>query len=283
MGNDVVHPLSAEHRVEYLVTGYFREAWRSNGNFLIEIIEFLSDKEDTNICNFLPNDLKSTVIRFIGVTIPSSTEIEEWNTYQKQIEKDCAKEKSLNNVSFRLLMMGLDGSGKSTIMNHFRTYSSSKYSNMVMPSFGIDFETLYLTKHNQRDTHVPYVNMSQHYVIVHCIKNMNGCDKWKKYRSDLFGIIWVIDASDSDRLDESKRQLDMILKQNTNYKLLVFLNDRMDATNTITPSLVANQLGMHPTHYHISQTHAIEGDGLYDGMTWLAREYGQQLQACLLM
>ncbi|KAJ8961633.1 hypothetical protein NQ314_005885 [Rhamnusium bicolor] len=99
---------------------------------------------------------------------------------------------------------------------------------------------------------------------------------WRHYFQNTHGIIFVIDSSDRDRIQEASTELRNMLfdTELQDAVLLVFAN-KQDLPVAMTPSEVADTLFLHEIKdrkWHIQGVCAIKGTGLFDGFDWLCNE-----------
>ncbi|KAG1833444.1 ADP-ribosylation factor family-domain-containing protein [Suillus variegatus] len=156
----------------------------------------------------------------------------------------------------RLLMLGLDNAGKTTILYKL------KLGEIVttIPTIGFNVET------------VAYKN------IQFTVWDVGGQQKirllWQYYFNNAEGIIFVVDSSDRDRISEAKEELHMLMNndQLRDSLLLVFANKQdmpgAMSAGELTDKLELRMLGRRT--WYIQSTCATSGDGLYEGLDWLA-------------
>ncbi|KAG0740037.1 hypothetical protein G6F57_009676 [Rhizopus arrhizus] len=131
------------------------------------------------------------------------------------------------NKEMRILMLGLDAAGKTTI--------------------------LYKLKLNQSVTTIPTVGFNVESVVYKNVKfnvwDVGGQDKirnlWRHYYTGTQGLIFVIDSQDRDRIDEARQELHRILsdREMKDCLLLVFAN-KQDLPDAMPPSEVTEKLGL---------------------------------------
>ncbi|XVE49245.1 hypothetical protein DITRI_Ditri01bG0067300 [Diplodiscus trichospermus] len=162
----------------------------------------------------------------------------------------------LPQCRFRILMVGLDGSGKTTILYKLKLGDLLK----TKPTIGFNVET------------IEYKN------ICFDIWDIGGQSKirplWKHYFLNVQGIIFVVESNDRERISEARKELHWSLSDNelTNAPLLVFAN-KQDLENAMTATEVADKLGLHclgQRPWYIRSTSAHTGCGLYEGLDWLS-------------
>ena len=107
---------------------------------------------------------------------------------------------------------------------------------------------------------------------------MGGQDKirplWRHYYQNTQGLIYVVDTNDRDRIGESRDELSKMLSEDelNNAIVLVFAN-KQDLPNAMSIAEVTDKLGLHEIRnrkWYIQGCCATSGDGLYEGLDWLA-------------
>lgn len=162
---------------------------------------------------------------------------------------------SLGKKEYRILMLGLDGAGKTT------TLYNMKLGEVVhtMPTVGFNLET------------VTYRGVSFN------TWDVGGQDKirrlWRYYFQGTHAVVFVVDSSDTKRVDEAAEELSKLMAEDelTNCKLLVYAN-KQDLPQAMTTSKLAENLGLHKLRGHewfIQGCCATTGDGLHEGLDWL--------------
>merc|ERR1712072_105007 len=157
----------------------------------------------------------------------------------------------------RILMVGLDAAGKTTILYKL------KLGEVVttIPTIGFNVET------------VEYKNIS------FTVWDVGGQDKirplWRHYYQNTQGLIFVVDSNDRDRIDDAKEELHRMLNEDElrDAIVLVFAN-KQDLPQAMPAAEVTDKLGlqqMRNRQWYIQSTCATTGDGLYEGLDWLSR------------
>merc|ERR1711901_12850 len=127
----------------------------------------------------------------------------------------------------RILMVGLDAAGKTTILYKL------KLGEVVttIPTIGFNVET------------VDYKNIS------FTVWDVGGQDKirplWRHYYQNTQGLVFVIDSNDRDRVENAKQELDKMLNEDEmrDAVLLVFAN-KQDLPNAMPAAEVTEKLGL---------------------------------------
>jgi len=156
----------------------------------------------------------------------------------------------------RILMVGLDAAGKTTVLYKL------KLGEIVttIPTIGFNVETVQYKK----------INFT--------VWDVGGQDKirplWRHYYSNTNGLIFVVDSNDRDRIHEAAEELQKMLREDElkDAVLLVFAN-KQDLPGAMSVSEMTDKLGLHSVgarKWYIQSTCATSGDGLYEGLDWLA-------------
>nr|VZI25113.1 unnamed protein product [Spirometra erinaceieuropaei] len=88
------------------------------------------------------------------------------------------------------------------------------------------------------------------------------------------GLVFVVDSSDRERIDEAREELQGMLNEDElrDAALLVFAN-KQDLPNAMPASEITERLGLcalHGRQWYVQATCATSGTGLYDGLDWLS-------------
>ena len=162
------------------------------------------------------------------------------------------------NKQVRILMVGLDAAGKTTILYKL------KLGEIVttIPTIGFNVET------------VEYKNIS------FTVWDVGGQDKirplWRHYFQNTQGLIFVIDSNDRERIGEARQELERMLNEDELREavLLIFAN-KQDLPNSMTAAEITDKLGLHSLrsrNWYIQATCATSGNGLYEGLDWLSNQ-----------
>ncbi|KAI5062135.1 hypothetical protein GOP47_0022674 [Adiantum capillus-veneris] len=156
----------------------------------------------------------------------------------------------------RLLMLGLDAAGKTTILYKLKLGEVVS----TIPTIGFNVET------------VEYKNIS------FTVWDVGGQDKirplWKHYFRDTQGLIFVVDSNDNNRIVEARDELHRMLDEDElrNSVLLVLAN-KQDLPHAMNAAEMTEKLGLHSLRqrkWYIQSTCATSGEGLYEGIDWLS-------------
>ena len=171
------------------------------------------------------------------------------------------------NKEKRIVMVGLDAAGKTTVLYQLKL---GEVINTI-PTVGFNVDT------------VQYKN------IDFTVWDVGGQDRirplWHHYYLNTDAIIFVVDSSDTDRIDNAcgydstesssaATELYRLLQEDClrDAAILVLAN-KQDLPNALKINQVADRLGLNKVRshrWHVQGCCATSGDGLYEGLDWLA-------------
>ena len=174
------------------------------------------------------------------------------------IKKTKEKEKEM-----RILILGLDNAGKTTIIKRF----NSEDVNSISPTVGFNIKTLFFKG------------------FTLCIWDIGGQKSIRTYWRNFFektdGLIWVIDSSDVERLENCKNELHDMLKQEKlrGASLLIFYN-KSDIKGSVSLEEISSFLELekiHSRNWAIMPSSGISGSGLKQGITWIVSDISERI------
>ncbi|BHF77384.1 hypothetical protein SprV_0602048900 [Sparganum proliferum] len=88
------------------------------------------------------------------------------------------------------------------------------------------------------------------------------------------GLVFVVDSSDRERIDEAREELHGMLNEDElrDAALLVFAN-KQDLPKAMQACEITQRLGLSALHgrqWYVQATCATSGTGLYEGLDWLS-------------
>ncbi|PQM41240.1 ADP-ribosylation factor 1-like 2 [Prunus yedoensis var. nudiflora] len=97
---------------------------------------------------------------------------------------------------------------------------------------------------------------------------------YKLHIGEVLSTIYVVDSLDRERIGRAKEEFQAIISDPfmLNSVILVFAN-KQDMKGAMSPMEVCEGLGLFDLKnrkWHIQGTCALKGDGLYEGLDWLA-------------
>lgn len=178
----------------------------------------------------------------------------------------------IKKAEANVLVVGLDNSGKTTILNQLK--NEDYRSTDIVPTIGFNVEK-FQTK-----------------ALTITAFDMSGQGRyrtlWEQYYRDCQGIIFVVDSSDKIRMVVARDELESLLKHpdivHKRVPVLFFAN-KMDLRDAMTSVKVSSLMGletldgMKDKPWHICASNGITGEGLHEGVEWLT----EQLKSSLAM
>ena len=154
----------------------------------------------------------------------------------------------------RLLFLGLNASGKTSVLH--RMMGEVKTTS---PTIGCNVEMV--TREN--------------FSVIMC--DVGGKDwfrpLWRHYYKGCDGLVFVVDSNDRDRIDESRKELEIILADDElrSVPVLIFAN-KQDLPEALTVEEVSEALHLSSGTRrlcHVQPSSALRGEGLEEGLTWV--------------
>lgn len=163
----------------------------------------------------------------------------------------------------RLLMLGLDNAGKTTILKKY----NGEDIDTISPTLGFNIKTL---EHKGYKLNIWDVGGQ---------KSLRSY--WRNYFESTDGLIWVVDCADRRRMIDCKRELDSLLKEERlgGATLLVFANkqDLPGAlpSHDIKEALELDSIKSH--HWLIQGCSAVTGENLLQGIDWITNDIASRI------
>jgi len=156
----------------------------------------------------------------------------------------------------RILMVGLNAAGKTTILYQLKMNETVK----TIPTIGFNVETL------------DYKGLN------FTVWDVGGQDKirvlWKHYYQNTDGLIFVVDSNDKDRVDDASEELKkMIAEEELKDCCLLVMANKQDLNGAMSPNDVTEKLGLSSLknrQWLVQGTSATTGQGLKEGLDWMA-------------
>jgi len=155
----------------------------------------------------------------------------------------------------RILMLGLDNAGKTTILKKL----SEEDISHIMPTQGFNIKSLVQDNFKLNVWDIGGQKTIRPY--------------WSNYFESSDALVYVIDSSDRRRLEESGQELAELVAEDKlgGIPLLVFAN-KQDLLNALSAEEIADMLKLETIKdrtWTIQACSAKGGDGLQEGMEWL--------------
>ncbi|XKL66306.1 hypothetical protein PGB90_009726 [Kerria lacca] len=169
----------------------------------------------------------------------------------------------LKKKEARILVLGLNNSGKSTLLNQLKN-EDSKIISEVVPTVGFNVEK--------------FKNQNVGFTAFDMSGQGRYRELWENYYKDCEGIIFVIDSSDKLRLAVVKDELDLLIQHPDIVAKcipILFLANKKDLRDGMSSIKIASSLHLERIQdkpWHICTTNALSGEGLQEGIQWLTQQ-----------
>ncbi|XP_023676228.1 ADP-ribosylation factor-like protein 3 [Paramormyrops kingsleyae] len=167
------------------------------------------------------------------------------------------KLKSSPDQEVRILLLGLDNGGKTTLLKQLASEDVSH----ITPTQGFNVKSV----------------QSQGFRLN--VWDIGGQRKirpyWRNYFENTDVLIYVIDSADRKRFEETGQELAELLDEEklSGVPVLVFAN-KQDLLTAAPASEIAEGLNLHTIRdriWQIQSCSALTGEGVQDGMTWVCK------------
>lgn len=165
---------------------------------------------------------------------------------------------------YSVLILGLDNAGKTTYLEQTKMKFTKNYQGMnlnkITTTVGLNIGT----------------------IVVGGVKlkfwDLGGQEElqslWDKYYAESHAIIYIVDSSDKERIDESKEAFDkMIVNESLKNVPLLLLANKQDLQDVVTvgniKSVFSDRDMMGHRDCRVNGVSALKGDGVQEGIDWL--------------
>ena len=165
-----------------------------------------------------------------------------------------------------ILIIGIDNAGKTTLLEQLkRKYASKKYR-------GIPFERISPTV----GMNIGQVELANKRLVLWDLGGQKELQTlWNKYFNECHGIVYVVDASDSKRLEESYSSFDEVLIDECLYGVpLLVLANKQDKENAIKAEGVKEIFNKSSAKIGkrdcmLQEVSALNDVGIEEGIEWI--------------
>eukprot|EP01064_Diplonema_japonicum_P002294 TRINITY_DN11464_c0_g1_i1.p2 TRINITY_DN11464_c0_g1~~TRINITY_DN11464_c0_g1_i1.p2 ORF type:complete len:185 (+),score=69.76 TRINITY_DN11464_c0_g1_i1:787-1341(+) len=174
------------------------------------------------------------------------------------------KKVKLKEKEMRILMLGLDNAGKTTIVKKF----NNEDINTISPTLGFNIQSLQYKEYTLNIWDVGGQQTLRSY--------------WRNYYEQTDALIWVVDSHDEARLNDCKTELFNLLDEEklAGATLLIFMN-KQDLPTALPKEKIADLLGLKDIstnrHINIIGCSAVTGDGLAEGIDWVVNDIASRI------
>ncbi|XP_071004671.1 ADP-ribosylation factor-like protein 6 isoform X2 [Oncorhynchus clarkii lewisi] len=190
----------------------------------------------------------------------------------------------LKKKEVNVLCLGLDNSGKTTIINQLKPTNQSLFGPLsddwkhvsqtqtqdIVPTIGFNIEK--------------FKSSSLSFTVFDMSGQSRYRNLWEHYYKESHAIIFVIDSGDKLRMVVAKEELDTLLNhqdiRSRRLPVLFFANksDLRDAMSLVKVSQLLCLENIKDKPWHICASNAVKGEGLLEGVDWLQEQIAQSYQ-----
>jgi len=162
----------------------------------------------------------------------------------------------------RIFLYGLDSAGKTTILQQMK----NEIDTPLLPTPGIKVETV--------------ASQGFDYTVWDLGGHSTVKPLWSFHWEGAHALIFVVDSSDRDRIEEAAIELDLILNDaNMKDILLLVIANKQDLPNAMSAQEIMQKLRVHDaldTNYFVQPACATTGDGLQPAFDWLSAALAEE-------
>lgn len=219
------------------------------------LLTFISKYSLSNkICTFTKNSIK---IVLFGVERTLFDYKMNFGLYDPALEEE--EEQDIPDGATPILLMGLDGCGKTTLFHNFlyRDFKRNHSPTQRLGHFTFKFD--------------------ENLVF---LQELGGSDsfaeKWANYYSGKKGLIWIVDSIDRGRVIESREVIDSVLgdRATADMPVLIILN-KQDSKYKMTDEFISKYFSSEcfsDRNTKVVKASFLSLDGVHDGFSWLMNE-----------
>jgi ADP-ribosylation factor-like protein 2 len=166
----------------------------------------------------------------------------------------------------RLLILGLDNAGKTTILKKL----CNQPTDTIEPTLGFNIQSL------------EYLGFTLNMWDVGGQRSIRAY--WRNYFESTDGLVWVVDGADPLRWEICKQELEALLQQEklVGASLLIFVN-KQDVEGSACLENVAAFFALESDaryegrHVHLQGCSAMTGEGLVEGIDWIVNDISNRI------
>ena len=171
------------------------------------------------------------------------------------------KRRMFGKREYRVLMIGLDVAGKTTVLYQLKMGQTVT----TIPTMGFNVE------------------MIEHKKNSFTMWDVGGQAKirplWRHYFTGNHALIFVVDSTDRDRMDEARAEIRRVLShEDLRDCVLLVLANKQDLPSALSVEEVCNRMELDSVSdrkWFIQGTVATTGEGLNEGLEWLCKTLQQ--------
>jgi len=165
---------------------------------------------------------------------------------------------SIQKSTAKLFIFGLDRAGKTTILNRINDNSFIQ----TTPTLNVNILQILLN--------------NLQIVCFDVAGQKRFRESWRKFMDATNGLIFVIDSSDYQRINEAREELWRVLEFDEAQGLpLLILSNKVDLTSHVTLADVVKGLHLNELQnreYRLLETSALNNIGIEEGFSWISKQ-----------
>ncbi|KAI9295245.1 ADP-ribosylation factor-like protein 2-like protein [Neoconidiobolus thromboides FSU 785] len=174
------------------------------------------------------------------------------------LKKIRSKEKEM-----RILVLGLDNAGKTSILKKL----NGEPIDSISPTLGFNILSL-----SHKEYKLNFWDVGG---------QVSLRSYWKNYFEGTEGLIWVVDASDKDRLIDTRIELNKLLDQEklSGITILILAN-KQDISGALSCQEISKYLELDNIdnhHWKVLPCSALTGQNLFEGIDWLILDIASRI------
>ncbi|KYQ91604.1 ADP-ribosylation factor [Tieghemostelium lacteum] len=159
--------------------------------------------------------------------------------------------------SYRILMIGLDNAGKTTILYKLKIGEIIT----TLPTIGFNVEN------------IAYKNLDFNVWDVGGQLKLRSL--WRHYYESSSAVIFVVDSADNERMIEVKEEIENLMNEpSLSGAPLLVLANKQDCPNAMSIAEISENLNLYSIKdrkWFVQSTCATRGDGIYEGLEFLSK------------
>ena len=171
-------------------------------------------------------------------------------------------------VEFQVLILGLDGAGKTTMLEQMKAiFLGIMPASKIPPTVGLNIGRM-------------QVNRAK--LILWDLGGQTSLRAiWEKYYAEAHGLVYVVDAAEPERFDESRGVLQTLMANpEVAGAPLLLLANKQDAEGAVPAHEVEARLELpqlllqsgHQSTHKVLGVSALTGDGIQEGVLWMVEQ-----------
>ncbi|KXN74381.1 ADP-ribosylation factor-like 2-like protein [Conidiobolus coronatus NRRL 28638] len=173
------------------------------------------------------------------------------------------RKQKLKEKQMRVLILGLDNAGKTTIVKKLKGEDISEIS----PTLGFNIQSF------------DYDGYTVDFWDIGGQKSIRAY--WKNYFENTEGLIWVVDSSDLTRLQDCKTELFQLMDQErlAGATVLILAN-KQDIKGALTAEEIQTYLELEKIekhHWAIYPCSGVTGDNVLDAVDWIIKDIATRI------